>query len=163
MDSPVRLGVSPATATPKDFYSQRFWGLSFLCWNSGLHGLTPQLFLRAYPHWNVGCFGLLATTLPDLDCQPPPLCPSFLSPPLLPVWMNVSSLTPWLLDFHTVWFSGSSGFFFNLFLFFFLTWLFLSFGFVRKQSVHLHLGQNSTLFYFLNSKGKIWNMASCKL
>ena len=33
-----------------------------------------------------------------------PLCPSYPSPPLLPllpVWTNVS-LTPWLLDFHTV-------------------------------------------------------------
>ena len=28
-----------------------------------------------------------------------PLCPSCPSPPLLLVWMNVSSLTPWLLDF----------------------------------------------------------------
>ena len=28
-----------------------------------------------------------------------PNCPS---PPLLQVWMNVSSLTPWLSDFHTV-------------------------------------------------------------
>ena len=36
------------------------------------------------------------------------------SPPLLLVWMNVSSLTPWLLDFCTVWFSGSS----DCFLFF---------------------------------------------
>ena len=31
--------------------------------------------------------------------------------------MNVSSLSPWLLDFHTVWFSGSSGWFL------FLTWM----------------------------------------
>ena len=38
----------------------------------------------------------------------PPGCPS---PPLLPVWMNVSSLTPWLLDSHTVRLSGSSGWF----------------------------------------------------
>ena len=50
-----------------------------------------------------------------------PLCPHCLSPPLLPVWINVSSLTPWLLDFHTIWFSGSSGYFLflNLLLFFF--------------------------------------------
>ena len=34
-------------------------------------------------------------------------CPSL---PLLPVWMNVS-LTPWLLAFHTVQFSGSFGYF----------------------------------------------------
>ena len=31
-----------------------------------------------------------------------PLCPGCPSPPLLRVWMNVSSLSPWLLDFYTV-------------------------------------------------------------
>ena len=36
-----------------------------------------------------------------------PLCPGWPSPPLLLVWMNVSSLTPWLSHFHTVRFSGS--------------------------------------------------------
>ena len=53
-----------------------------------------------------------------------PLHPSFLSLPLLLVWMNVSSLTPWLLDFHTVRFSGSSGcfLFLNLLLSFFWLW-----------------------------------------
>ena len=48
--------------------------------------------------------------------KPPPCLssslPHCLSPPLLPVWMNVSSLTPWLSDFHTGQFSGSSGYFF---------------------------------------------------
>ena len=39
-----------------------------------------------------------------------PLHPSCASPPLLPVWMNVSSLTPWLLDLHIVQFSVSSDF-----------------------------------------------------
>ena len=38
-----------------------------------------------------------------------PLYPSCPSLPLQPVWMNVSSLTPWLSDFHTVRFSVSSG------------------------------------------------------
>ena len=50
------------------------------------------------------------------------------SPPLLPVWMNVSSLSPYLLDFHTVRFSVSCGCF-----------LFLnccpSFGCARRHSV----------------------------
>ena len=47
-------------------------------------------------------------------------CPS---PPLLPASMNVSSLTPWLLDFHTVQFSGTFSclLFLNLLLSFF--WL----------------------------------------
>ena len=56
-----------------------------------------------------------------------PLCPGCPSPPLLPVWMNVSSLTPWLLDFHTVQFSVSSG------CFLFLNWP--SFGCTRRQRV----------------------------
>ena len=49
--------------------------------------------------------------------------PGCLSLPLLWVWMNVSSLTPWLPDFHTVQFSVSSGcvLFLNLLLSFF--WL----------------------------------------
>ena len=32
MNSPVRLGVSPAATTPTGFYRQRFWGFLFLCW-----------------------------------------------------------------------------------------------------------------------------------
>ena len=45
------------------------------------------------------------------------------SPPLLLAWMNVFSLIPWLSDFHTIWFSDSSGYllFLNLLLSFF--WL----------------------------------------
>ena len=54
--------------------------------------------------------------------------PSCLSPPLLPVWVSVSSLSPWLSDFHTVRFSVSSGCF-----------LFLNcccpFGCARRHSV----------------------------
>ena len=57
------------------------------------------------PSW----VGLL---LPHWVHQPPPCCKSSLpgcpSLPLLPVWMNVSSLTPWLSDFRTVQFSVSS-------------------------------------------------------
>ena len=44
--------------------------------------------------------------------QPLPCCesslPSCPSAPLLLVWMNVSSLTPQVLDFHKVLFSGNS-------------------------------------------------------
>ena len=39
-DSPVILGVSSTTATPTDFYSQRFWVFSFLCLRPGLLGLS---------------------------------------------------------------------------------------------------------------------------
>ena len=56
---------------------------------------------------------LLHNVPPCWVLQPPPCHesspPSCVSPPLLPVWMNASSLTPWLSDFHTVQFSVSSG------------------------------------------------------
>ena len=66
----------------------------------------------ALPSWSLSCQLAMHTLLPG--------CPF---PPLLPVWMNVSSLTPWLLDFLTIQFSGSSGclLFLNLLLSFF--WL----------------------------------------
>ena len=63
---------------------------------------------------------------PSVDAHP--LDPCCWSPPPLLVWMNVSSLSPWLLGFHTFRFSVSSGCF-----------LFLNcccpFGFARRHSV----------------------------
>ena len=122
-NSLLRLGVSPAgTSTPTGVFNQRFEAL-FPC--SGALGcavcFTTLPFLPVYLCTNVGPQGLLAAAWPAVFhnlpprwvCQPPPChkasppgCPS---PPLLPVWMNVSSLSPWLSDFHTVRFSGSSG------------------------------------------------------
>ena len=105
-NSPVRLGVSPAaTSTPTGVFNQRFEAL-FPC--TGALGcllcFAPQLFLSVYLHANGG--PLLCQLPPRLVHQPlpcrefPPLpgCPS---PPLLPVWMNVS-LTLWSSDCHTV-------------------------------------------------------------
>ena len=111
--SPVRLGVSPAAAsTPTGVFNQRFEALFR---RAGALGcvvcFAPPPFLPVYLCANVGPQGLLAAALPDLfhnlpphwlreplPCHKfsPPGCPS---PPLLPVWMNVS---PWLSDFHTV-------------------------------------------------------------
>ena len=61
--------------------------------------LMCQLFLLDYPHANVGPPTPPAATLPSPVLQQPPClessppgCPSL---PLLPVWMNVSSSTPW--------------------------------------------------------------------
>ena len=150
MNSPVRLGVSPAAAsTPTGVFNQRFEAL-FPC--SGALGCTvcfaPLPFFPVYLWANVGPQGLPATTLwgllaatwpapfhnppPRWVRQPPPCSesspPGCPSPPLLPVWMNVSSLSPWLLDFHTVRFSVISGCF-----------LFLnccpSFGCARRHNV----------------------------
>ena len=96
------------------------------------------------------------------NCQPPPHppglsasalpcplhagCPSL---PLLPVWMNISSLAPWLSNFHTVQFSVSSSFLV-------LNWLFSFFWLceeVRHIYLCLHLGHKN--HSKRNLKGKV--------
>ena len=67
--------------------------------------------LEPWVAWSVSlpiCFSwFIFMEMWDLPvCQATPCSesspPTYPSPPLLPIWMNVSSLTPWLLDFHTV-------------------------------------------------------------
>ena len=148
MNSPVRLGVSPAAATPTGFYSQRFGGFSLQCWYPGLRSLShcpvvlPVLSAcecgaasTAWPAWSASHHLTTCLLLPG--------CPS---PPLLPVWMNVSSLIPWLSNSHRAWFSGSSGCFLllNLLLSFF--WLCEEANFIY---LCLHLGPKSPKIIFL--------------
>ena len=138
MNSPVRLGVSPAAAsTPMGVFNQRFEALFP---RTGAIGcavcFAPSPFLPVYICVNVGPGGLLAVALPapfvpqsamSLDPAMLPR-PCFLSLALLPVWTNVSSLSAWLSDFHAVQFSVISGCF-----------LFLNcccpFGCARRHSV----------------------------
>ena len=149
----MRLEVSPAAVNPTGFYSQRFEALFP---HDGTLGCTvflaPQLFLLVYPHVNVGppvppasaCPGPPATASPAWSSSrrlaASPLHLGCLPPPLLQVWMNVSSLTPWLSDSHTVRFPGSSDcfLFLNLLLFFF--WLYEEAKFIY---LCLYLGQKS--------------------
>ena len=90
-NSPVRLGVSPTVAsTHTGVFYQWFEALFPPRWNSGLCGLSPGLqLLPRRP----------AAALPTLLHNPPPCHESSLpgcpSPPLLPIWMNVSCLSPW--------------------------------------------------------------------
>ena len=131
MNSPVRLGVSPIAAIPTGFYRQRFEAL-FPCAGtlSCVVSLTPHLFLLVYLHANVGqpttAWPTWSSSCCLASCPLHPSCPSL---PLLPIWMNISSLILWLSAFHTVWFSGSSGYFL------FLNLLLSFFGCVRRQSV----------------------------
>ena len=91
---PVRLGVSPATTNCTGFIAR---GFEVFFSSAGTLGcavcLTPQLFLLVYLHANVRPPGL-----PSTASLAHHLHLGFPSPPLLPVWMNVSSLTPWLPD-----------------------------------------------------------------
>ena len=75
------------------FIYARMWG----------HGVSQ--LLHCMPHSTI-CH-LAGSTSRRLAASPlHPGCPFA---PLLPVWMSVSSLSPWLSDFHAVRFSVSSG------------------------------------------------------
>ena len=134
---------------PHRFFQSEVLRLSFLC--TGTLGcvvcLAPScssLFIHI-PVWN--------HQLPPRPPSPPatcvavhPLHPGYPSLPLLPVSTNVSSLTPWLLDFHTVQFSSSSGcfLFLNLLLSFFLLC-------EEAKCIYLclHLGQKCQLYVLI--------------
>ena len=131
-NSPLRLGVSPAAAsTHTGVFNQWFEALfphvgtlDCVVYHQ-VHQLLPYQPAAALPT-------PLHNPPPHWVCQPPPChessLPGFLSPPLLPVWMNVS-LSLWLSDFHTVRFSVSSG------CFLFLNCCCPSFGCVKRHSV----------------------------
>ena len=87
------------------------------------------------PHLSACKCGIISSASSRLAASPVhPSCPSA---PLLPVWMNVSSLTPWLSDFHTVQFSESSGYFLFSSLLLSLFWLCEE---AKLIYLHLHLG-----------------------
>ena len=110
------------------FFQSRVLRLYFPCYGSlGWEVcLAPQLFLPLYLHTNVGPpappAGVWLTQSSSLHLAMSPLLPGCTSPPLRLVWMNVSSFSPWLSDFQTIRFSGSSGYFLFLNLLFFF-WL----------------------------------------
>ena len=98
MDSLVRLGVSSTTATPTDFYNQRFWGFSSLHWTPGLYSLSCSPVVPPILHTCECGMPSPPTTILTMQSASHhlvvhPLCLGCPYLPLLPVWMNVSSLT----------------------------------------------------------------------
>ena len=79
----------------------------------GLGSLATEVSLPIFVHhtwmWDRPCpfHHHHCLSVPHLLSSP--LYPIFASLPVLPIWMTVASLNLWLLDFHTVWFSDSSG------------------------------------------------------
>ena len=124
-NSPVRLRVSSAaTSTPTGVFTQRFESLFPHAGALGcLVCFVPPPFLQVYLCGNVGlrvgsascCTACpIHSTIHHLSgstghVAASSLLPSCPSLPLLLVWMNVSSLSPWSWDFHTVRISVSSG------------------------------------------------------
>ena len=145
--SPVRLGVSPAATTPQVFSEVLRLYIPVLgpwiAQSVSLPSCSSQ-FIHMWMWDRPVC--QLPPCHPSLlaaaCCEsPPPGCPS---PPLLLVWMNVSSLTPWLSDLHTVLFSINSGYFLFLNL--------LSSFWLSKEAEYvylcLHLCWKSTCWVF---------------
>ena len=138
----------PPSQPPLVFTARGNGDLSSQCWNPGLCCLAWgwDLSLPKYPsRVNTG----LSVPLP------PPLCttvpPLSVTPPLLPAWMNVASLNPWLSDFHTVQFSVSSH------CFLFLNWL-LSLWLCKERKcvdLRFHLAQKSSFLFYC---GKMYIM-----
>ena len=143
----MRLGVSLAAAsTPTGVFNQWFEAL-FPCTGTpdcAVCHLVHQLL----PLWPAAALPTpLHNPPPRWVRQPQPFLesslPGCLSLPLLLVWMNVSSLSPWLSDFHTVRFSVSSG------CFLFLNCCCPSFGCTRRHSVSTYtsiLARSSKIF-----------------
>ena len=103
--SPVRLGVSPAASTPTGVFNQ--WFEALFPHAGALGCMVCRLVPQVLPHRPVAAWpALFHNPPPRWLCQPPPYHESSLpgcpSPPLLLVWVSVSSLFPWLSDFHTV-------------------------------------------------------------
>ena len=97
-NSPVRLGVSPAAASTPTGVSSQWFEASFphvgalgcaVCYPA--HQLLPRWPAAALPTHST--IRHLAGSISH-HITSSPLLPGCLSPPLLPVWMNVSSLTP---------------------------------------------------------------------
>ena len=133
----LKIWQFPPLPQPPLLYIARSNGdLSSWCWSPGLCSLAwgwdCSLLFPIFIHhtwmWDhlcpfCHCFSMPHTS-PHLSNPSPCLCPSY------PIWMNVASLNPLLLDFHTNWFSDSSGcyLFWDLVVIPFCGW-------VRRQSI----------------------------
>ena len=109
VEYPENPAVSSAAPTPPGFYSRKLWGFIFLAlepWTAqsglGLGSLTLKVSL---PIFICKCGTIHSATATALRASPS----TFMTPPLLHIWLNASSLNPWLSDFHTARFSDSSG------------------------------------------------------
>ena len=150
-----RVAASPAATTPTGFYSQMFWGF-----------ILPTLkhWVTCLSHYPVVPPGSstheCGTTRSASHCLAvhPFLadCPSL---PLLPVRMNVSSLTPWLSDKLTIPFSGSYSCCFCLFL----NWLFPTFGLMRRQSISTYISilAGTPKFHFFEDRNWFHSFQPC--
>ena len=127
MNSPVRLGDSPATSIPTGFFSQRFGDFispamepwverSVLLPSYSSHFICTQMWDHLLHRW---CW---PTQSSSHHLSTSPLLPGCTFLPFLLFWMKFSSFSPWLSNFQTIRYSGSSGYFLFLNLLFFF-WL----------------------------------------
>ena len=159
MNSPVRLGISPAAAsTPTGVFNQRFEALFPRAGALGCKVcFAPLLFLPVYLCMNVGPQGMLAVALPAPFHNPPPHWvhqqPPCLqsSPPLLPVTAPPTGLDECFFFISLVVRLPCSSIFCQFWLFFVLKLLLFFFWLCEEaQCVYLclHLGWKSNCSEF---------------
>ena len=162
MNSPVRLGVSPAAAsTPMGVFNQRFEALFPHAGTLGCAGwFAPPPFLLVYLCANVGPQGLLAAAWPAVFhnlpprwvCQPPPCRGS--SPPWLPISTSPTCLDECFFFISLVVGLPYSSIFWQFWLFSVLK-LLLSFFWLCKEAqcvyLHLHLFQKLRVSFLMLS------------
>ena len=141
MNSPMRLGVSPTATTHTDFYSQRFWGFLFLCWNPGLWGLSlSPVVPPSLPKYQCGTSQSASHRLAHPVLQLPPCRTS--TQPRLPISTLPTSLNKCFFFNSLVVGLPYSSIFWHFWLFLFLN-LFLSFFWLHKEA------KLSTYFFIL--------------
>ena len=120
VEFPENLAVSSAVPLPTAFYSQKLWGFIFQALEPqavqsslGLGLLDPKVSFLIFIHhmimWDHLCLFCCHHCLSVQYHVSLPLHPISISLPILPIWMNVASLNPWLQDFHTAQCSDGSG------------------------------------------------------
>ena len=93
--------------TPTGFTARSYGDLSSWHWNPGLGSLVwgGDLSLPLYLSRFLSTTRGLGPPIPCIHASPS----VSESPSLLPIWINVASLIPWLSYFHTAQFSDNSG------------------------------------------------------
>ena len=79
-------------------WNPRLGGLAW-CWDARSQGIPPNFYPSQFLSITHECGTTYSATSPHLS----------VSLSLLPIWVNATSLNPWLLDFHTARFSDESG------------------------------------------------------
>ena len=159
-NSPLRLGVSPTTATPIGFYSQRFWGFNSPLWNSGLHCLS--VYPVVPPSLSAHECRISWSISHHLTCQVCQLLPCCMSSPSPSSHIHPSYQSGWMFLLYLFGCRTSTDFDFLAVPVVFCFWIgrYPSFGWVKKRSISTYASilAGSQITVFLNLQLAVSNI-----